>query len=144
MKVIFDLDGTLADDHHRNHLAKAGQWDEYFDACDGDTPIPHVIQVLRDLAAAGHHIEIWSGRGYGAEGAARQKTVNWLSKYGIWKDIENLRMRLHDDRRRDTELKAEWMATYGKPDIVFEDRDQAVAMWRAAGVPCFQVAPGDF
>ena len=27
---------------------------------------------------------------------------------------------------------------------VFEDRDRVVAMWRDAGVPCFQVAPGDF
>jgi hypothetical protein len=27
---------------------------------------------------------------------------------------------------------------------VFEDRDRMVKMWRAAGVPCFQVAEGEF
>jgi hypothetical protein len=27
---------------------------------------------------------------------------------------------------------------------VFDDRDKVVAMWRSMGVPCFQVAPGDF
>ena len=27
---------------------------------------------------------------------------------------------------------------------VFEDRDRMVKMWRAAGVPCFQVADGEF
>ena len=26
----------------------------------------------------------------------------------------------------------------------YDDRDKVVAAWRAAGVPCFQVAPGDF
>ncbi|WP_435575134.1 hypothetical protein [Burkholderia plantarii] len=27
---------------------------------------------------------------------------------------------------------------------VFDDRDSVVAMWRDAGVTCFQVAPGEF
>ena len=27
---------------------------------------------------------------------------------------------------------------------VFDDRDRVVAMWSAAGVPCFQVAAGEF
>jgi hypothetical protein len=26
----------------------------------------------------------------------------------------------------------------------FDDRDRVVQMWRAAGVTCFQVAPGEF
>ena len=144
MKVVFDLDGTLADDGHRKHLAEAGEWDDYFDACNLDPPILHVIQVLRALSAAGNRIEIWSGRGRGPTGAARQKTVNWLSRHGIWILISKLRMRPHTDHRRDTELKTEWMKTCGKPDLVFDDRDQAVKMWREAGIPCFQVAPGDF
>ena len=29
-------------------------------------------------------------------------------------------------------------------DLAFDDRDRVVAMWREEGVPCFQVAPGDF
>ena len=53
MRIVFDLDGTLANDNHRNHLAKAGRWDEYFDACDEDLPIPHAIEVLQSLASQG-------------------------------------------------------------------------------------------
>ena len=26
----------------------------------------------------------------------------------------------------------------------FDDRNRVVAMWRDAGIPCFQVAPGEF
>ena len=144
MFVVFDLDGTLSDDSHRKHLAEAGEWDAYFDACDRDIPFVHTIEVLQALFKHEETIEIWSGRGCGPTGAARQKTLNWLVKHGIWKYIERLRMRAHVDHRRDTELKTEWMQTVGKPDLVFDDRNQAVAMWRAAGVPCFQVAPGDF
>ena len=143
MFIVFDLDGTLADDSHRSHLAAAGEWDAHFDACDLDRPIPHVIQVLRDLSRSANRIEIWSGRGCGPTGAARQKTVNWLFKHGIWKYIKQLRMRNHGPPAG-YGLKTEWMETAGKPDLVFEDRDRAVAMWREAGVPCFQVAPGDF
>jgi heterodisulfide reductase subunit B len=36
-------------------------------------------------------------------------------------------------------IKADW-----KPDMVFDDRDQVVEMWRANGIQCFQVAKGDF
>ena len=36
-------------------------------------------------------------------------------------------------------IKADW-----KPDMVFDDRDQVVSMWRAEGIPCLQVAPGAF
>ena len=144
MFIVFDLDGTLANDGHRSHLAKAGEWDAYFDACHLDAHIPHVIQVLCDLAGAGHRIEIWSGRGCGPRNVVLDKTVAWLKAIGIYQHIGGLLMRAHGDHRRDTELKTKWMANCGKPDLVFEDRDRAVAMWREAGVPCFQVAPGAF
>ena len=54
-----------------------------------------------------------------------------------------LRMRVHGDHRRDTDLKTVCDGARGpKPDLVFEDRDQAVKMWRDAGVPCFSSCPG--
>lgn len=44
------------------------------------------------------------------------------------------------------ELKAQWLAEYGKEKVylVFDDRSSVVEMWRAQGLPCFQVAPGNF
>ena len=145
MFVVFDLDGTLADCNHREPLVKAGEWDAYFDACDKDKPIHHVIAVLQALDKQGHTIEIWSGRGEGPDGAVRAKTIQWLTRHGILRgDIIGLRMRPYKDYRKDSVLKGEWSRENGQPNLVFEDRDQAVKMWREAGVPCFQVAPGDF
>lgn len=31
-----------------------------------------------------------------------------------------------------------------EPIMAFDDRDRVVKMWRDAGIPCAQVAPGDF
>jgi len=46
-------------------------------------------------------------------------------------------------------LQAEWLSRaepYERARIagVFEDRDRVVAMWRANGLTCYQVAAGDF
>ena len=159
MKIVFDLDGTLADGKHReHHLAKSPKdWDAYFEACDGDTPIRHVVQVFLALTGDGHYVEVWSGRSEGKDDSLRHKTLKWLlDECGILGTLEGphgrgfarLLMRSHGDRRPDVELKREWLndarATDCAPDLVFDDRDSVVAMWRAEGIPCFQVAPGDF
>lgn len=62
---------------------------------------------------------------------------------------EQLRMRKAGDHRDDVEVKREWLHEIEPPEwnrltAVFDDRSRVVEMWRAAGVPCFQVAPGDF
>ena len=58
-------------------------------------------------------------------------------------------MRKAGDFTPDEDLKRGWLAEMEPPELarltaVFDDRDKVVAMWRAAGVPCFQVAPVAF
>lgn len=53
------------------------------------------------------------------------------------------------DHTPDDKLKKRWLDEMHWDDrsrivAVFEDRARVVAMWRAAGIPCFQVADGDF
>lgn len=176
MRIVFDLDGTLADGTHRDHFITGDtkDWDGYFEACDGDTTLPG-LEVLRslwyapsaipNLGARAHQIEIWSGRGEGAGGSVRQKTRTWLLDriaVGIWDEPRTaffndmrpsehrvaLRMRGHTDYTPDNELKRQWLETARHagypPQLVFDDRQKVVDMWRGEGVPCFQVAPGDF
>ena len=139
MFVVFDLDGTLANTDHRAHLVAGKDWRGYFAACDKDPPHKHVIEVAHALHIAGHRVEIWSGR----SDEVRDKTEAWLSVYDL--DIFPLRMRKAGDHTADDVLKRQWLLEADKfPDLIFDDRAKVVRMWRAMGVPCAQVADGDF
>lgn len=143
MFVVFDLDGTLALTEHRAHfLTGPGpkDWRGFYAACDRDKPNWPIIHTLHGFATyGGHDVEIWSGR----SDEVRDKTATWLARVGL-RDIP-LRMRAAGDHRPDTELKAAWLdACRMAPDLVFEDRDSMVAMYRARGIVCCQVAPGNF
>lgn len=155
---IFDLDGTLANAEHRLHHIKGKKkdWRAFFAACANDTPMAETIRTLRALRKGGAEIWVWTGR----SDEVRAETEEWLHKHGIFKSVplltwepfrapETLLMRPEGDHQPDHKLKFGWLADLEPPErnrltAVFEDRDQVVAMWREAGVPCFQVAPGNF
>ncbi len=152
---IFDLDGTLADATHRLHFidrkdsltgeACKPDWPAFFAACPKDAPIPAVIGVLRALRDAGADIWVWTGR----SATVMQETVLWLQTHCGYRETEMLRMRHEWDRRPDHEVKAGWLQEMWASDrerlvAIFEDRSRVVQMWRENGIPCFQVAPGDF
>ena len=141
MFVVFDLDGTLANTDHRAHLVDRAlgkpDWRAFYAACDQDAAHWHIIHVLTALVEGGHRVEIWSGR----SDEVRDKTEAWLSAHGL--DAVPIRMRREHDYTPDDVLKHTWLAD-GRPDLIFDDRSKVVAMWRAEGIPCCQVAPGDF
>ena len=65
MRVVFDLDSTLADGEHRLHHIKKEpkDWDAFFAKCRGDKPIDNTIELLRTtLLKLDTQVEIWSGR----------------------------------------------------------------------------------
>jgi len=57
-------------------------------------------------------------------------------------------MRADKDHRNDDILKIEMLDRIRgdgfEPVMVFEDRSRVVRAWRSAGIPCAQVADGDF
>ncbi|MGY3265849.1 phosphatase domain-containing protein [Lysobacter sp. HA35] len=148
---IFDLDGTLADCQHRTHyLAETynpQRWRQFYAACVRDRPIPAVIATMERLR---HFADVWIFSGRSEE--VRAETVAWLAEHTSFMshDLElALTMRQEGDHRADDIVKREWLDGMLVDDrkrlvATFDDRDRVVAMWRAAGVPCFQVAPGDF
>lgn len=160
---IFDLDGTLALIEHRRHYVEgrdgaAKDWRAFFRACVDDEPNWPVIRTLQALRSGGAEIWIWSGR----SDEVKAETVEWLCKHGCMGNNptgflpgwpfgapERFRMRKAGDHQVDVKLKASWLAEIEPPEYqrltaVFDDRASVVQMWRDAGVPCFQVAPGDF
>ncbi len=141
--VIFDLDGTLADIEHRQHLVKGRkkQWRQFFAACVHDKPHKAVITMLQALHDR-FQIYIVSGRSE----EVRTETEEWLSLNQV--PYHALIMRAKGDFTPDNILKIRWVedGRIEKSRIlcVFDDRDKVVKMWRDHGIPCFQVAEGDF
>jgi phosphoglycolate phosphatase-like HAD superfamily hydrolase len=136
---VFDLDGTLADLAHRRSFLEAGDYRGFFAACGDDKPIEHVLALLRTLHAAGHKIEIWSGR----SDECRDLTEAWLVRHDVPAGIPVI-MRTAGDKRPDHIVKREFLRGTEAPDVIFDDRKVVVDMWRSKGLVCFQVAPGDF
>lgn len=157
---IFDLDGTLADIEHRLHHigGEKKDWRAFFAACRDDVPCMHVLETLKRLRKGGAEIWVWTGR----SDEVQCETELWLQRHGIfrdtmagswepWPNVETFRMRKAGDYRPDHVIKGGWLAEVEPPEYarlqlggVFEDRARVVEMWRAAGVPCYQVAEGDF
>jgi phosphoglycolate phosphatase-like HAD superfamily hydrolase len=154
---IFDLDGTLANAEHRIHHINGTKkdWRAFFAAANEDAPITAAITTFKALVRAGAECWVWTGR----SDEVRADTIIWLREHvsfdarsglrGMFSAPERFLMRKAGDHRPDHELKAEWLSQVEPPEYarltaVFEDRARVVQMWRNAGIPCFQVAPGDF
>jgi hypothetical protein len=79
--------------------------------------------------------------------------VRSTGKYGVKNMPENdMRVLIAAKQFLDDELKEEWLDAYDLPGLlprdeilcVYDDRDKVVKMWRRNGLPCFQVAEGNF
>lgn len=150
--VIFDLDGTLSDASHRQHLVdrtKLGfakpDWRAFYAACGADKPMEHTISVALALLCAGFELWVFSGRSDEVEA----ETHRWLTAHDIGGVFTTIRMRPSGNTTPDDVLKMQWYDAMSEKDrdrlmLVFDDRDRMVAAWRDRGVPCFQVAPGNF
>lgn len=149
---IFDLDGTLADLSHRLHyIMTPGQpknWDAFFsyEEVIKDGLISHIVELYNTIRfddGTGHcPTIIVSGR----SDVCWEATMDWLMQHDIFHDA--LYMRKAGDRRPDYLVKYDLLqqlkADGWDPIMAFDDRDQVVNMWRLNGIPCAQVAPGDF
>ena len=149
MFVIFDLDGTLADDTHRIHyiMGEKRDWTSYFATAHADTPLMPAIEVMIMLANEGHRVEIWTGR----PEWLRKTTVEWLTTHvspsfdwgGLLHQAIPIRMRPDDDYRSSSVVKGEWLAEERarglNPDLALDDRRVGVEFWRGHGIACWQV-----
>jgi hypothetical protein len=142
MRIIADLDGTIADATHRlHHITKPEKdWDSFFAEVGGDEPIYPIIALLGVMSEAGVKIDIVTGR----SAVAMRDTIRWLERNSV--PCDRLHMRKEGDRRPDHVVKKEWLDANGTDGILFvlEDRARVVKMWRDAGLRALQVADGEF
>lgn len=135
--VIFDLDGTFA------LLGERNPYDASRAEADKLNAAVHFVYEAIRRGFPDTAIILVSGR----DDRWRPETERWLARHGIAYDI--LFMRRRGDRRKDVVVKREiyeaHVAGRYTVRVVFDDRDQVVRLWRDdLGLPCFQVAWGDF
>lgn len=143
--ILFDLDGTLCDVAHRRRYVQVEpkNWGAFSSALVLDKPLPHVKFVHDLFLYHEYKIVYCSGRSDEYE----TQTRAWLNEH-LNVPHPDLRMRRAKDRRPDDVVKKEILdgilADGLNPVFAFDDRTQVVDMWRANGIPCFQVAEGNF
>lgn len=145
--IIVDIDGTIADNSHRQHYLEGAKkdWDGFFSKLHLDTPRDAVATAARFFWIH----KLWTPifvTGRGAE--YREPTSDWLAKHFMWSCNMPLYMRAKGDRRPDVEVKREIyerdIAPIYEVRLVLDDRDSVVKMWRSLGLECWQVAEGSF
>lgn len=156
--IVFDIDGTLADNAHRQHFLQETpkNWDAFFGSIMDDTPIEPVRLVcgallgLQNMTASlgvelQFRVVFCTGRPY----AYRDVTEAWLRRHILPQGVSpKIYMRKTGDHRPDDIVKAEIINQMREdgfdPYIVFDDRKRVVDMWRRHGITCLQCAEGDF
>jgi predicted kinase len=131
--ILVDIDGTLAQMHGRGPF----EWHRVGE----DVAVEKIVNLVNTQALQ-HRIIVMSGR----DGSCRKQTEAWLDKHDVLWDY--LYMRPAGDMRKDNIVKYELFDKHIRDEYdvqyVLDDRNQVVDMWRALGVTCLQVAPGDF
>lgn len=143
--VVWDLDGTLADDAGRAHYVEveAGRdrdWKSYFDAVDQDAPIASSIEILHALREAGVRVVYLTGR----PEFTRPKTERWLKANGL-DEFDRLVMRPEGERRYAGLFKVDEIDRLREEyELVcaFEDRIDVAQHLRKAGLPVYLYGAG--
>lgn len=135
--IVVDVDGTVALMGDRSPY----DWGRVAE----DTPNLPVTHALSGMRGSTTKVIFLSGR----DESCRTDTWRWLMDHDIaLPGSDELLMRPAGDQRRDDTVKHELFNQHIRDHydvrLVLDDRDSVVAMWRAMGLTCFQVAPGAF
>jgi hypothetical protein len=133
--VIFDIDGTIADNRY---MRSPYDWD----SVHLDRPYNDIIDMVNMYYHSEYEIILVSGR----DEVCRNQTIEWLNNNDV--SFDKLYMREHNSRKPDTEIKEDifWdkIANNYSVEYVFDDRQRMVDHWRSMGLRCLQVQEGDF
>lgn len=145
MLIVMDIDGTLADNHHRIDYVKTTpkDWAKFDAGINNDAVIEPIAKIFRLFVEEGHRVVFATGRNE----RSRLATELWLAENNL-RGGEHLYMRATKDFRHDDIVKSEMLdeiiVDYGtKPDIWFDDRPRVIRAIRARGVFVVDVYQGE-
>ena len=143
--IIFDVDGTIADVEHRRHFVtqRPADWKSFKEETVNDTPVEWVCDIAKRFIAQGESVTFFSARNESEREITEKQISEWIGDghSGVF-------LRPNGDFRPDEEFKSDLATRFeeigGKIDLVFDDRNKVVEMWRERGTTVVQVADGDF
>ncbi len=137
--MIVDVDGVISDAGHRQHLANARRWDDFFDAGADDTPLEPGVALVEaldpDLAVVLLTARPWR---------LLDVTVRWLKAHRLRWDLLVLRPPASATSSRAYKAaEVDRLRSHGFTLLcALEDDPRNVEMFTAAGVPCVYVHSG--
>lgn len=156
MTVIFDIDGTLADNTERvrkinddkNEHRPWGdrEWELFYDGLEDDKPIKPICEIAGMMIELGRNVVFMTGRAERGE----LRTIRWLRanvyiKPQVWYQAR-IFMRPNGDNSNNATVKRHLMARLLNlghvPSIAFDDDDGALAMYREYGIMAMKVEHG--
>ena len=134
--ILVDIDGTIANNQHRQIYLKdnSKDWDKFFISMAKDKPILENINVISRLRQSGHKVIITTGRPIKYE----VFTIKWLDKH-IGKNNYELYQRKQNDFRSSLILKKEFLHLIQELNeivAIFEDQIEIIEMYKNEGYLC--------
>tara|TARA_B100000925_G_C21805523_1_gene386474 strand:- start:115 stop:549 length:435 start_codon:yes stop_codon:yes gene_type:complete len=130
--VLCDIDGTIANNSHRQHfLHNQKDWDGFFSELINDEPIFPLIEKILELQLEGKQITFLTGR----PERYSYSTNLWLKEY--FKFDYEIIMRKDNDKRNKVEVKKElFNLNFTKDDIfcVYDNDYDLLKMWKDIGL----------
>lgn len=145
--IVCDLDGTLFDCAHRQHLAIAKKWDEFHSLCTEDKIHGDVLTLVR-LVHFNQNFGLLALTGRNEK--FRNLTESQLRCAGVL--VDDLLMRPDDNFDHDAEMKIAQLEKYfgSKEEVLknvifcLDDRDSVIQNFRDYGLKAWQVRMGAF
>jgi hypothetical protein len=138
--IVVDLDGTICDARHRQHLAQAKEWESFHCKLAEDNPWPDVPWLLKLLPMETNVVGLT-----GRPDNYRSLTMDWLMRHDIL--LDHLLMRPAGNFDPDIVIKPRMLFDFFGTEekarrevaMILEDRDVVVDRWRELGFNCWQV-----
>lgn len=147
--MIFDIDGTLADNSWRSpyDLTKVAM-DPPRSTCSATDELLMAEGVATPIFVSGRYKSVREETEAGSSGVASGRTSSGSELPGRRSTSPLLFMRSNSDTRKDYRIKHDILHKHIAPRWhvlhAIDDRQQVVDMWRRIGIECWQVAKGDF
>lgn len=134
--IIVDIDGTLANSDHREHVLEHGNRDKYFDLVDGDTLNDWCADLIDKYKESGHAVILLTGRPERVRGV----TENWLKDYDV--QYDQLIMRGDQDREQGHIYKEKiydnHLSDKFDVDMIIDNDPKIIEKFRRMGIPALE------